>query len=109
MFCLFSLLKWIKYSHGNTFACEYKIIIFTCCKTNISFLSSNVKIKLIISKLIGKALQRLEELLKILNAEPFTIFPHRILLSRYLVLIDMQMNAGHVQSIGIHWKTMYNF
>ena len=109
MFCLFSLLKWIICSHGNTLVCEDKTVIFTCCKTNISFLSSNVKIKLIISKLVGKALQRLEELLKYINTEPFTIFPHLILLSRYLVLIDMEMNAGHVHSIGIHWKTMNNF
>ena len=31
-----------------------------------SFFSSNAKIKLIFSKLIGKALQRLEELLKLI-------------------------------------------
>ena len=28
MFCLFGLLKWTKYSHGNTFACEDKAHIF---------------------------------------------------------------------------------
>ena len=29
MFCLFSLLKWMKYNDVNIFACEDKTVIFT--------------------------------------------------------------------------------